>query len=444
MRGMRALFLTSTIPLLIVLCACGKGRPPAEQAARTTPIAVAARSDGYVWPQWQGPDRTNVSRETGLLPEWKGTPKLLWTYDKAGIGYSGPAVVGDRLYMMGARDDAEMIYALDVSTGKEVWATELGPLYVNQWGDGPRGTPTVDGGLVYGIGGQGMLICVEAATGKKVWSKDMPKELGGKVMSGWGFTESPLVDGDRLICTPGGSKGTFAALDKKTGELIWQSEGLTDTTAYSSIIAVEIDGVRQYINMTGAGVAAVDAKDGKLLWKSSEGKNGVAIIPTPIYKDGHVYVTSGYGTGCALLSINRVGDRFEPKVVYSNKNLGNHHGGVVLVDGYLYGYSDTPRGSWVCQDFKSGEVVWQSTKLGKGSLTCAEGKLYCYSERDGTVVLADVSSKGWTEHGRFPLPKQTKQPRKRGQIWTHPVVCDGKLYLRDQDLFFCFDIRGSR
>lgn len=442
MRSMRALLLTLTVPLLLVFCACGKDRTPANPFTQVA-ASLAGKTDGYTWPQWQGPDRTNISKETGLLKEWKEMPKLLWTNDNAGVGYSGPAVVGDRLYMMGSRDGTEMIFALDVQSGKEVWATEIGKVFVNNWGDGPRGTPTVDGGLVYGVGGQGILICVEAGSGKKVWSKDMPKEMGAKVMSGWGFCESPLVDGDRLIVTPGGRKGTFAALDKKTGEVIWQSKELTDSTAYSSIIIAEIDGVKQYVNMTGEGVAAVDAKDGKLLWKSEEGKNRVAIIPTPIHKGEFVYVTSGYGRGCGLLKLKRSGDKFEPEVVYSNKVMGNHHGGVVLVDGYLYGHSDT-KGGWVCQEFKGGEMVWRSTKLGKGSLTCAEGKLYCYSEREGTLVLVDVSSKGWTEHGRFTIPKTTSQPRKSGQIWTHPVVCDGKLYLRDQDLLFCFDIRAER
>lgn len=443
MRGFRPLAFTLPFTLLVVLCACAGDRSTPARVAEAID-RVAGQTDSPSWPQWQGPDRTNVSKETGLLTKWpEGGPKLLWTYDNAGIGYSGPAVVGDRLYTMGSRDGTEMIYSLDVKTGKERWATPLGKVFVNNWGDGPRGTPTVDGDLVFGIGGQGALICVKADSGEKVWAKDLPGDLGGRVMSGWGFCESPLVDGGLLICTPGGSKGTFAALDKKTGEVVWRSKDLTDATAYSSIVVAELGGVRQYINMTGNGVAAVDAKDGKLLWKSEQSRNGVAIIPTPIVHDGHVFVTSGYGAGCGLLKINKSGDAFEAEVVYSNKNLANHHGGVVLVDGKLYGHSDTKSG-WICQDFKSGEVVWQSRKLGKGSLTCVGGKLICYSERDGTVVLADVSPKGWTESGRFPLPQQTTKPRKSGQIWTHPVVCNGKLYLRDQDLLFCFDVKADR
>jgi len=397
------------------------------------------------WPQWQGPDRTNISKETGLLKTWpKDGPKLLWTYEKAGLGFSGPAVVGDRIYTMGARDGKDYILALDARSGTEAWASEVGKLYTNGWGDGPRCTPAVDGKNVYAIGGQGDVVCVDMAKGNRVWSKSMPKDFGGKVMSGWGFCESPLVDGDTLVCTPGGSQGTFAALDKKTGAVKWRSKDITDACAYSSIIIAEIGGVKQYINMTGTGVASVAAKDGKLLWTSSEGKNSTAIIPTPIYHDGQVYVTSGYGCGCALLKIEGQGGAFKAEKAYANKIMANHHGGVVLVDGHIYGYSDSSRGGWVCQDLKSGKTVWEEKdKLKKGSLTCADGKLYCFSERDGTVALIDAAPTGWKESGRMKLPRTTSMDRKKGQIWTHPVVADGKLYLRDQELIFCFDIRGK-
>jgi outer membrane protein assembly factor BamB len=194
--------------------------------------------------------------------------------------------------------------------------------------------------------------------------------------------------------------------------------------------------------MTGSGVAGVSAKDGQVMWTSPEGKNGTAIIPTPIFHNNHVYVSSGYGCGCALVKLTPSGDKSEAAKVYANKEMVNHHGGVILIDGHLYGYSDGK--GWVCQDLMSGKSVWQEKgKLGKGSVTCADGMLYCYAERDGTVVLAEASPTGWKESGRFKIPKETKIPRKRGQIWTHPVVSDGKLYLRDQDLIFCFDVKNT-
>ena len=396
------------------------------------------------WPQWRGPDRTDVSKETGLLKSWpKDGPKLLWTCSDGGLGYAGPAIVGDRLYTMGAKDESEFVYALDVSSGKEVWACELGKLFQNGWGNGPRGTPTIDGKNLYALGGQGELCCVEIATGKKLWHSNLEKDLGGKMMSGWGRTESLLVDGDVVVCTPGGSKGTIAALDKNSGKVVWRSSKLTDAAAYSSLIIAEADGVKQYVTLTGNAVVGVSAKDGTLLWRHPKAEYRTAVIPTAIYHDGHVYATTGYGAGCDLLKLSTDSGGTKAEKIYSNKKMVNHHGGVVLVGENLFGYSDNERG-WVCQNFKSGEIVWkEGRKLGKGSVTFADGRLYCYSEGDGTVALIEASGSGWKEQGRFKIPQQTTKRSQRGKIWTHPVVANGKLYLRDQDLIFCFDIKDQ-
>jgi outer membrane protein assembly factor BamB len=403
---------------------------PAALLALTLPILA---SD---WPQWRGPDRNDVSKETGLLRSWpKEGPKVLWRYEDAGIGYSGPAIVGDRLYSLGARDKKEYVFALDVNSGKEIWSTPVAASTSKDHGAGPRSTPAVDGDLLFGLGDDGDLVCVQITDGKIVWQKNLMKNFGGRMMSGWGYSESPLVDGDQLVCTPGGSKGTLLALEKKTGNLIWQSKEFTDTAGYSSIVVSNAGGVRQYVQMTGASVAGVEPKDGKLLWRFAR-TSGTAAVPTPDCRDDFVYVTSGYGAGCALVEVHAQGQKLKAEQVYANKNMTNHHGGVVLLGDYLYGYSDS--NNWICQNLKTGEIVWKSNKLGKGSVTYADGRLYCYSEKDGTLALVEASPAGWKESGRFQIPQPARRP---GWVWTHPVVANGRLYLRDQNLLLCYDVK---
>lgn len=402
----------------------------------------ALPTKSFDWPQWRGPDRTDISRQTGLLTSWpSGGPPLVWTFSDAGLGYSSPAVVGDRLFTTGASKDGEILYAIDLQTRKKVWSVDVGPLFVNGWGDGPRGTPTVDGDLVYALGGQGNLVCVNAETGKKLWTKRMKADLGGEQMSGWGYTESPLVDGNLVLVTPGGNQGAVAAFDKKTGDLKWRSTTFKDKAGYSSLVVGEAFGIRQYVQLTGQSVVGIAAVDGKLLWRFAYSTR-TAAIPTPIVKDNYVYVSSGYGTGCALVKLTQKGTGIEATEVYANKDMENHHGGVILVGDHLYGYSQ--KGGWVCQDFKTGKVVWSNRGVGKGCLTCADGHLYCYGERDGNCALVEASPTGYKETGNFKIPQETKLPRKSGKIWTHPVVSNGKLYLRDQDLIFCYDISRAQ
>jgi outer membrane protein assembly factor BamB len=404
------------------------------------PSALVRADD---WPQWRGPERNDISHETGLLKSWPtGGPPLVWTFTNAGAGYSGPAIVGNHLLTMGALGNTESVFAIDVLTGKKLWATAIGDKFsYQQWGDGPRGTPTVDGPLLYALGGQGNLVCLESATGKKRWQVSMQRDLGGKMLNNWGYTESPLVDGEKVICSPGGPKGTIAALNKITGKVIWRSKELTDVAAYSSAIVAEAGSVRQYVELTGKGVAGVAADDGRLLWHYIQPAYRTAVIPTAIFHDGFVYATSGYGAGCNLIQLMPDGKKFEAVPVYANKKMTNHHGGVVLVGDHLYGYSESEH-AWICQDFKTGDIVWsERKKLGKGSLTCADGHLVCYSENDGTAVLIAASPEGWKESGRFTLPRETSIRKANSKIWTHPVIANGRLFLRDQDLVFCFDVR---
>jgi outer membrane protein assembly factor BamB len=397
------------------------------------------------WPQWRGPDRTDLSKETGLLKSWPGKgPRLLWTCTEAGVGYSGPAVVGDRLYSMGGEGKSEFVFVLDVRTGKRLWNTEIGALFTEGHGDGPRATPTFEDGRLYALGGRGDLACLDAKTGKKLWAINLRKDLGGEMMSGWGYTESPLIDGQHVICTPGGDRGTLAALDKLTGKVVWRSTDLKDRAAYSSAVVAEVGGVRQYIQSTGKAVVGVAAQNGKLLWRTEEPAFKTAVIPTPIFHDSHVFATAGYGAGCDLIHLTPDGQSVKAEQVYGKevkKNMVNHHGGVVLVGDDLYGYSDGK--GWVCQDFKSGKIRWSNKSLGKGSVTFADGCLYCYSEDDGKVALVEASSAEWRELGRFKIPQESPLRKSAGKTWTHPVVANGRLYIRDQNLMFCFDVRAT-
>jgi outer membrane protein assembly factor BamB len=407
-----------------------------------------ARADD--WPQWRGPNRDEISKEVGIQKTWPSQgPPVAWTFTDAGIGYSGPAVVGNRLYIAGAtgegEDDKDFVLCIDTGTGKQVWKADFGKGFKNGWGGGPRGNPTVDGDSVYVLGPKGELLCLATADGKQKWSKDFVGDLGGKIMSGWGYSESVLVDGDRVICTPGGSRGTLAALDKTTGKVVWRSTDLTDDAAYSSVIKATVGGVAMYVQQTNKGVVGVNAKTGKLLWKNDCPAYRTAVIPTPVFHDDHVYVSSGYGAGCTLVKLTADGKGgVTAKEVYKNKNMINHHGGVVLVGDYIYGFSDG-RG-WVCQDFKTGENKWEAkgkNQLEKGSITCVDGDLLCYGESSGQLVRIKATPEGWKEVARFKLPKETRLSRKQGKIWTHPVVANGKLYLRDLDLLFAFNVSDS-
>jgi outer membrane protein assembly factor BamB len=260
------------------------------------------------------------------------------------------------------------------------------------------------------------------------------KDFGGKI-PGWGYTESVLVDDNKLICIPGSADGTMLALDKNTGKKLWQSSDWTDQAQYGSVVPATIHGTRQYIALTTQHVAGIDANSGKKLW-SSDFSGKTAVIPTPIVHGNSVYVASGYGVGCKLIHID-AGNNVQE--AWANTNMINHHGGVVLVNEHLYGYSD--KGGWTCQDRKSGEVKWAEKKLGKGAIHCADGMLYLLEEASGSVVLIDATPSGWSEHGRLKIDPQTTQRKPDGKIWTHPVVSNGRLYLRDQEILVSYDVR---
>lgn len=359
----------------------------------------------------------------------------MWLNRDAGLGYAGIAVVGERLFTLGARGDKEYVLALDTRDGRELWSARVGELYKNAWGDGPRSTPTVSRDLVYAMGAHGDLVCLKAEDGTEVWRQSMI-QLGGELQS-WGYTESVLVDGDRLFCTPGGKQGAIAALDRLTGKILWQSKDFQEPAQYASPIVVDHAGQRQVIQLTMQSMVGLRVSDGKLLWRT-DFPGRVAVIPTPIYRDGQVYVTAGYSAGSKAV---RLSATQQVATVYENKVMKNHHGGVILVGQHLYGHSDGA--GWICQDFRTGREIWsERNKLGKGAIACADGQLYLLSE-EGDVVLIDASPTGWKEHGRFRLEPQTTQRSPQGRIWVHPVISHGRMYLRDQELLFSFDVRAQ-
>jgi len=410
-------------------------------------LVAAGLSPAADWPQWRGPHRDGVSPETGLMKAFPaGGPKLLWTSKDAGLGYSAVAVVGDRLYSWGDDDTEEFVFALDVKTGKRVWRQKVGTPYSNGWGGGPRCTPTVDGDRLYVLGPKGDLSCLETAGGRIVWQKSLTKDLGGKLMSGWGYSESPLVDGDQVVCSPGGEKGTLAALDKKTGQVRWRSSGLGAAATYSSIVVADVGGVRHYVQVTKDGPAGFAPKDGKVLWHETVVDEWrTATIPTPIVHGDLVYVTAAYDDGCGLIKLTPDGrGGLKSEVVYAKQVIANKHGGVILVGDYVYGDSDGK--GLTCQELTTGKVAWTADhrKLEQSSLVAAGGHLYCYGQRTGALVCVEATPRGYAETGRFTIPKQTTRRSPSGGIWTHPVIAEGKLFLRDQEILFCFDLRDAR
>ena len=402
--------------------------------------AAASQVRSEDWPQWGGPNRDHKSAESGLLQTWaEGGPKRVWLVENLGAGYAGPAIANGRIYIMGGRDKKEFLIALNEKDGKEVWAAEISPMLENgPWGDGPRGTPSVVDGNIYAISGKGTLLAADK-NGKVLWKKEL-KELGGKDQT-WGYTESPLVENGIVYCTPGGDKGAVVALDAKTGELKWQSsEFVVPNVHYSSLVATDLNGTRQLIRLTEKKLAGLNAKDGKLLWEVDyPGK--VAVIPTPIVKGNKIYATAGYDTGASKLIEIESGNKV--KEIYQNRVLANHHGGVVLVNDHVYGFGEASRGNWVCQKFDTGEEVWAEKGIGKGAATYADNRLYCISEGKGEVALVEPSPTAYKEHGKFTLQAQSSKRSQNGKVWTHPVIANGKLYLRDQEFFSCYDVSAG-
>jgi outer membrane protein assembly factor BamB len=401
------------------------------------PFAAGTVAPDAEWPQWRGPLRNGLSNETGLLKQWpeKG-PAVAWSISNLGEGYGSQAIKGERIYVQGtsgaAGEAKSTLFCLNRADGKTIWSMAFGAKVDQDKGNGPRGTPTLDGDRLYVLTENGDLACLREKDGSRVWGKNILKEYGGSNPK-WLVSESPLVDGDKLIVSPGGSGAGIVALDKMTGKEIWRAKELGDETGYASNIIAEVGGVRSYLNFTSKAAVGVRASDGKLMWSYASAANKVANCATPVFADNKVFFSSAYGTGGALLNLTADKGEVKATEAYFTKEMMNHHGGMVLVNGYLYGFSNA---ILTCIEFNTGKVMWKDRSVGKGSITYADGMLYLLGEKQ-LVGLAEANPTAYVEKGRFPI-------NDRGwDSWAHPVVIGGKLYIRNQNELTCYDVKGK-
>lgn len=406
------------------------------------------------WPGYRGPNRDGSSAEKGVASSWpKSGPKLAWTFDKAGSGLSGPAVVGGQVFLLGTVDKNEVLFKIGPD-GKQAWSAPIGPVYDfqgNSWSGGPNATPTVGKNLVFCQGSQGILAAFDIATGKEVWKTDTSAELGAEVnpigggpaKKGWGFCGSPLVDGDKLIVATGGAGGLITSFDAGTGKIVWRSKEFKDQATYGSVMQFDCLGEKVYAVAVQNGAVAVSAKDGQPVWKYQRDSDYPDIVAcTPVAVEGKLLLPVGHGGDCALLAFSKGADgKVEAKPVWVAKEISCNHGGFVVVGDKVIGFH--AKRSWTSQALADGKVVWSGRRnaIGSGNAILVDGKVIALAEDTGDVALIDGKGAAYKELGRFTLPKESAIRKSGGRRWTHPVVSDGKLYLRDQELLFCYDIR---
>lgn len=391
---------------------------------------TAAEAD---WAQWRGPLRNGISSETGLIKQWPATgPHANWTISSLGEGYGSLAIKAERIYVQGTSGAASAIFCLNRADGKTIWSTSLGPMVKEGRGNGPRSTPTVDADRVYVLTENGDLACLRTRDGSAIWRKNILKEYGGENPR-WLISESPLVDGNRVIVSPGGRNAGIVALDKMTGAEIWRAKDLSDTTGYASCIAADIGGVRTYMNFTADAAVGVRASDGKLMFRHNKVANRTANCSTPVFADNKVFFSSAYDTGAALLNLSAQGGEVKAQEAYFTRDMMNHHGGMVYVNGYLYGFSNQ---ILTCLEFATGKVMWRDRSVGKGAVIYADGMLYLLGEKQ-MVGLAEATPKAYIERGRFPIQDMGRES------WAHPVVFGGKLYVRNQGMLTCYDVKAK-
>ena len=400
------------------------------------------------WPGYRGPSRDGNSSETGLMAWPKDGPPLKWTFSTAGSGYGSPAIVKGIAYVLGTREKNEIAMAID-GNGKLLWATTIGPIFDfqgNSWSGGPNATPTVADSKIFVQGSQGILACLSSDSGKILWSIDTVKDLGAEVnpvgggpaKMGWGFSASPLVDKGNLIVATGGAGGLFTSFDAASGKVVWRSKDLKIQATYGSVTAGDFGGNRQYIVMTQNGAAAVNASDGSTAWQYKRDSDYPDIVAgTPIVTASGIYISAGYGGEATLLKPSSKG----VDVVWTGKEISSNLGGFVISGQHVFGFHG--KRSWACQELQSGNVAWTGKRnsLGSGSAILAAGKLIALAEDTGAVAMIQADPTAYKELSRFSLPAESAIRKTGGRRWTHPAIADGQLYLRDQELVFCYKLK---
>jgi outer membrane protein assembly factor BamB len=392
------------------------------------------------WPAFRGPNRDGKSAETGLMKKWpEGGPGLLWSVEGLGIGFSSVAVAQGCIYTTGMLEGEGFLFAYDPA-GNLKWKESYGSEWTGSY-KGTRTTPTIDDNRIYVFSGTGVMACFEAGSGKKIWEVSTLERFEGKNIR-WGMSGSPLLDGEKVYCTPGGRKGVIVALDKMMGRTIWATTGMDELSAYSSAILVERGGNNLLINMIQKSVVCVNADNGELIWREPYVTPSDTGGVTPVYKDGRLYVTSAvereFTRGGVMFDLSADGTSVAEK--WNDQTLDCGHGGVVLVDGYLYGstFDGIPKGDWVCLNWDSGKVMYKAKWNGnKGSVIYADGMLYCYDENTGDVALVRPSPEG------FKIISSFRVTHGDGQHWAHPAISDGRLYIRHGDALMAYDIKAE-
>jgi len=393
---------------------------------------VASPIRGADWPQFRGPDGSGISSETGLLQAWPPSgPPALWSVGGLGQGYGSVAVQGDQLFVMGTRGDEEVLIGLSGRDGSGMRMAGLGRKLRNDRGDGPRTTPTIDDARVYALSGEGVLACFERDNGRRLWAVNVLERFDAENIA-WGVSASPVVEGDLVVVVAGGRRASLAALNNLTGETVWTTRELSDRAGYAMPIIRSVGDWRVLMTFTHSAGVGVRLTDGRLLWRYTAPANDTANCATPVFADNRVFYTSAYGAGAGLLELDRRGDQVTTREVYFTRAMQNHHGGVVLVDGFIYGFSGG--GPLACLDFATGERRWEARSVTKGSLIYADRRLYLVGENH-EVALAEASPEGYVERGRFTIPDRGRPS------WAHPALADGRLFIRDQDQLLCYDLR---
>jgi outer membrane protein assembly factor BamB len=412
-------------------------------------VSPRAGKTAAEWPQWRGADRSGKSPDTGLLKDWTTQrPKLLWTADGMGGGYASVSVAGGRIYTTGNQADGQAVVCLNERDGKLLWKKNITDVVPKHGHDGSRCTPSIDGDRLYAISSDGKIACLKTENGSRLWSRDFRGEWGGR-MPNWGFSESPLVDGDWVLCTPGGPSAMMVALNKLTGKEIWRTaipdlgDAGRNEAGYSSIVVSNACGIKQYVQLVGKGVIGVRATDGKFLWGYNDIANGTASIPTPIVSGDYVFCSTGYNTGAALLKLvkNARGIKCEEQYFLAGDKAQNHHGQMILHDGFVYFGNKHRNGLPTCVELESGKIAWGGNQRGPGSgsaaITYADGNLV-FRYESGEVALIEATPDAYQLKGHFKPDYISRNP-----CWAHPVVIGGRLYLRDQDKLMCYDVRGA-